>query len=54
MMKGTYITDITQIPYFQSMPECEQKKLLTVTEKFPFRASEHYLSLIDWNTQTIQ
>lgn len=49
MMKGTYITDITQIPYFQSMPESEQETLLQVTERFPFRASKHYLSLIDWN-----
>jgi len=49
MMKGTYITDITRIPYFQSLKKSEQESLLQVTERFPFRASRHYLSLIDWN-----
>ena len=49
MMKGTYITDIRQIPFFQTMPESEQEILLKVTDRFPFRASKHYLSLIDWN-----
>ncbi|WP_245920469.1 KamA family radical SAM protein [Methanospirillum stamsii] len=49
MMKGTYITDITQIPYFQTLDKTEQERLLQVTSTFPFRASKHYLSLIDWN-----
>jgi len=48
-MKGTYITDITHIPYFQSLPKQEQERLMQVTSVFPFRASKHYLSLIDWN-----
>ena len=48
-MKGTYITDIRQIPFFQTMPESEQEILIKVTNRFPFRASKHYLSLIDWN-----
>ncbi|NLV26298.1 MAG: KamA family radical SAM protein [Methanomicrobiales archaeon] len=48
-MKGTYITDIEKIPYFQSLKTAEQDILLKVTSKFPFRASKHYLSLIDWN-----
>lgn len=47
-MKGTYITDINKVPFFQTLPKKEQESLLKVTSEYPFRASEHYLSLIDW------
>ena len=48
-MKTKYITDITRIPFFQTLRKREQDKLQQVTSLYPFRASEHYLSLIDWN-----
>jgi len=47
-MKEKYITDITQVPFFQTLKNWEQEQLLQVTDQFPFRASEHYLSMIDW------
>ncbi|MBN1168032.1 MAG: KamA family radical SAM protein [Methanospirillaceae archaeon] len=47
-----YITDITQIPYFHSLEKREQDQLLHVTSQYPFRASKHYLSLINWNNPT--
>ncbi|PKL59976.1 MAG: KamA family radical SAM protein [Methanomicrobiales archaeon HGW-Methanomicrobiales-4] len=47
-MKEQYITDITQVPFFQTLKNWEQEKLLQVTSQYPFRASEHYLSLIEW------
>lgn len=43
-----YITDITRVPFFQTLKKEEQEILLKVTSLYPFRASEHYLSLIDW------
>ena len=48
-MKDTYITDITRVPFFQTLRSKEQEQLLQVTSRYPFRASEHYLSLIDWD-----
>jgi lysine 2,3-aminomutase len=48
-MEGKYITDITQVPYFQTLKKVEQEILEQVTSLYPFRASKHYLSLIDWD-----
>jgi KamA family protein len=48
-MKDQYITDITRIPFFQTLKEGEQELLKQVVTRFPFKATKHYLSLIDWN-----
>lgn len=47
-MKDNYITDIARVPYFQTLSPSEQEQLLNVTARYPFKASKHYLSLIDW------
>lgn len=44
--KIRYYTHIRQIPFLSD----EQKKVLEpIVERFPFRANDYYLSLIDWN-----
>ncbi|WP_440950812.1 KamA family radical SAM protein [Methanosphaerula subterraneus] len=48
-MKGKYITDITRVPFFQTLKKKDQELIQQVTSLYPFRASEHYLSMIDWN-----
>ncbi|HDR73219.1 MAG TPA: KamA family radical SAM protein [Methanoculleus sp.] len=41
-----YITDIRKVA---QLPAQERQRLADVTRRFPFRASDYYLSLIDWN-----
>lgn len=45
MTKSTYLTNITQIPQLSSS---DQVLLKEVTDRFVFRSSTYYLSLIDW------
>ena len=40
---------ITKIDDIKELSEDDAARLRTVEEKFPFRASEYYLSLIDWD-----
>ena len=44
--RGKYISDIDNIP---QLSEAEKVKLRKVCDHFPFRATEYYLNLIDWN-----
>lgn len=48
-MEGKYITDIAQVPFFHTLKKAEQEVLEQVTSLYPFRATKHYLSLIDWD-----
>jgi len=46
-MKGPkYLTDLRGIPHIS---EEEHRRLREVTDKFPFRSNEYYLSLINWD-----
>ncbi|WAI00818.1 KamA family radical SAM protein [Methanogenium organophilum] len=42
---------ITKIDDIKEIPEDDAAKLRKVEKRFPFRASEYYLSLIDWNNK---
>ena len=44
--KRKYFTKISQLKQLSSQQQAELEK---VTEKFPFRSNDYYLSLIDWN-----
>ncbi len=46
MFKNQYITKIESVKGLSSE---EKEKLKSVTKRFPFRANEYYLSLIDWS-----
>ena len=46
MVTPRYLSDISKI---KGIPKEEITRLKTVEEKFPFRANEYYLSLIDWD-----
>jgi len=46
MVKPRYITKIDEL---DGLTDGEKLRLKAVTEQFPFRANEYYLSLIDWN-----
>jgi len=45
-MRTKYIASIMSLP---GLPEQEKQRLQRVVERFSFQASEHYLSLVDWN-----
>ncbi len=45
-MTVKYITNINQLPY---LSDEEKKRLRPITEKFPFRANDYYLKLINWD-----
>jgi len=46
MVTPSYLSDISKI---KGIPKEEIIRLKKVEEKFPFRANEYYLSLIDWD-----
>jgi len=46
------ITYITKIEHLDTLSEQEIADLKTVTDKFSFRCSDYYLSLIDWDDPT--
>jgi lysine 2,3-aminomutase len=46
MRAPRYITDIRDIPQLSAE---ERHRLKDVTDRFPFRSNEYYLSLIDWD-----
>jgi len=43
-----YITSISELDNLVGLAPKEREKMETVTELFPFRSNEYYLSLIDW------
>ncbi len=45
-MSIKYYTSLHQLPY---LSETEKATLSLVTERFPFRANDYYLSLINWD-----
>lgn len=45
-MRTKYIASLSALP---SLGEGEKRRLQQVVDRFSFQASEHYLSLIDWN-----
>ncbi|MDD4138062.1 MAG: KamA family radical SAM protein [Methanoregula sp.] len=47
-MNPKYITSISELDNLVGLAPKEREKMETVTELFPFRSNEYYLSLIDW------
>ena len=47
-MTQRYLTSIDELDNRIGLRPGERDRMETVSEKFPFRASEYYLSLIDW------
>ena len=47
-MNPKYITSISELDNLVGLAPKAREKMETVTELFPFRANEYYLSLIDW------
>jgi len=47
-MNPKYITSISELDNLVGLTSKEQQEMETVTELFPFRSNEYYLSLIDW------
>jgi lysine 2,3-aminomutase len=45
-MKSKYITSLDRVP---GLSRAERRALGSVADRFEFRASDYYLSLIDWN-----
>ncbi|OPX64880.1 MULTISPECIES: KamA family radical SAM protein [unclassified Methanoregula] len=43
-----YITSVSELDNLVGLAPKEREKLETVTDLFPFRSNEYYLSLIDW------
>ena len=43
-----YITSVTELDNLVGLAPKEREKMETVTDLFPFRSNEYYLSLIDW------
>lgn len=47
-MKQRYLTSIDELDNLVGLETKEREEMETVTQTFPFRANEYYLSLIDW------
>lgn len=47
-MKPRYITSISELDNLVGLAPKEREKMETVTDLFPFRSNDYYLSLIDW------
>jgi len=47
-MNTKYITTISELDNMVGLTPKEREKMETVTDLFPFRSNEYYLSLIDW------
>ena len=47
-MKPRYLTTVDELDNHVGLAPKEREMMETVTDKFPFRANEYYLSLIDW------
>jgi lysine 2,3-aminomutase len=47
-MNPKYVTSISELDNLVGLAPKEREKMETVTELFPFRSNEYYLSLIDW------
>ena len=47
-MNPKYLTSVSELDNLVGLTPKERKEMETVTELFPFRANEYYLSLIDW------
>jgi len=47
-MNPKYITSISELDNLVGLAPKAREMMETVTEKFPFRSNEYYLSLIDW------
>lgn len=47
-MKPRYIQSIDELDNLVGLPRKECEEMDTVTQKFPFRSNDYYLSLIDW------
>ncbi|MFA6333492.1 MAG: KamA family radical SAM protein, partial [Methanoregula sp.] len=47
-MNPKYVTSISELDNLVGLAPKEREKMETVTELFPFRSNEYYLSLINW------
>lgn len=47
-MNPKYVTSISELDNMVGLAPKEREKMETVTDLFPFRSNEYYLSLIDW------
>jgi lysine 2,3-aminomutase len=47
-MQPKYLSTISELDNLVGLAPKEREKMETVTELFPFRSNEYYLSLIDW------
>jgi len=47
-VKPRYITSIAELDNLVGLAKKEREMMETVTDRFPFRTNEYYLSLIDW------
>jgi KamA family protein len=47
-MNTKYITSVSELDNMVGLAPKEREKMETVTDLFPFRSNEYYLSLIDW------
>lgn len=47
-MNPKYITSVSELDNLIGLVPKEREKMETVTDLFPFRSNEYYLSLIDW------
>ena len=47
-MNPKYITSISELDNLVGLAPKAREKMETVTELFPFRSNDYYLSLIDW------
>jgi KamA family protein len=47
-MNPKYVTSISELDNIVGLAPKEREKMETVTDLFPFRSNEYYLSLIDW------
>ena len=47
-MNPKYITSVAELDNMIGLAPKEREKMETVTDLFPFRSNEYYLSLIDW------
>ncbi|HII97946.1 MAG TPA: KamA family radical SAM protein [Methanoregula sp.] len=47
-MKPKYLTSIAELDNLVGLAPKEREAMETVTDKYPFRSNDYYLSLIDW------
>ncbi|MCK9632434.1 MAG: KamA family radical SAM protein [Methanoregula sp.] len=47
-MKPKYVTSISELDNLVGLDSKEREEMETVTDIFPFRSNDYYLSLIDW------